>query len=337
MARLRSARLTDDTLVSDIPLYLGELEQDIAAIFGFTVDSDITASAFSCDNSGRLTKSLLRFKARGNIHEDEGVSVVGLSITNTTNSVAIIAGTTGLEATQDGSDPATVPVLGFGNFTLAGNGTVYDRDESLPGFALLLETAADLQPYYHLWGALFSTGQMGLLPRASGLASEYLCSDGTFKSPGLQKETVLLGTPIDASYGTNTNFTVDDQEDLFWTTEDFDASGLHATNDDEVIIVNAGKYHVLAQVRITPDSLDAGYVTVKLYRDRSATDTLWAERSFTYNTDANDPNVCQVETIIDCEAGDKLYVQVAYITGIGGFYTINAGSASSNFSVARIT
>ena len=64
-AQLKSARMTNDTLGINIDDNVGDLEQVLCDIFGFTIDSNVTESPLSCDNSGRITKNLLRLKASG--------------------------------------------------------------------------------------------------------------------------------------------------------------------------------------------------------------------------------------------------------------------------------
>jgi hypothetical protein len=75
--QLKTARMTNSTLGIDIDDRVGDVEKALADILGFTIDTDITESPFSCDNSGRITKALVRFKAAG---------PVGVRILNSTNS-----------------------------------------------------------------------------------------------------------------------------------------------------------------------------------------------------------------------------------------------------------
>jgi len=63
--QLKAARMTNDTLGVDIDNKVAEIEQALCDIFGFTIDTNVTESPFNCDNSGRITKALLRLKAAG--------------------------------------------------------------------------------------------------------------------------------------------------------------------------------------------------------------------------------------------------------------------------------
>jgi len=69
--------MTDATTGDMVDNHVGDLEDVICDAFGFTVDVNITESPFSCDNSGRLTKALIRQKA---------AAPVGLRFYDSTNS-----------------------------------------------------------------------------------------------------------------------------------------------------------------------------------------------------------------------------------------------------------
>ncbi len=76
--QLKTTRLGANDLISTFPAQLGNLESDIASIFGFTLDSNITESPLLLSNDGKVTKPLLRFYGRDN----PGVSGVGMHITD---------------------------------------------------------------------------------------------------------------------------------------------------------------------------------------------------------------------------------------------------------------
>ena len=63
--QLKTTRMTDATLARNIDDEMATFEQALAAIFGFTLDTNVTESPTSFDNSGRFTKALLRAKAAG--------------------------------------------------------------------------------------------------------------------------------------------------------------------------------------------------------------------------------------------------------------------------------
>jgi len=118
--QLKSARMTNDTLGIDIDNRVADIEQALCDILGFTVDVDVTESPFSCDNSGRLTKALMRLKAAG---------PVGFRVYNSTNSKEfrlVLDGTdvkidenTGTEGTPTWTNRATM-ILATGVWTFAG-------------------------------------------------------------------------------------------------------------------------------------------------------------------------------------------------------------------------
>src|SRR3990167_9888588 len=63
--QLESERITTSDLARLWPDHFTDFEQILAAIFGFTLDTNITESPTSFDNSGRFTKALIRQKAAG--------------------------------------------------------------------------------------------------------------------------------------------------------------------------------------------------------------------------------------------------------------------------------
>jgi hypothetical protein len=75
--QFQTARMTGITPGKDIPTHIGALEGVICDAFGFTIDTNITASPTSSDNAGVLTKALLRQKA---------AAPVGIRILNSTAS-----------------------------------------------------------------------------------------------------------------------------------------------------------------------------------------------------------------------------------------------------------
>lgn len=319
MARLRSARMTNDTLVSQFDDFLGELESDLAEIFGFELDEDITASPFSIDNSGRLTKALIEWASTIND------ATLALNIFNSSNSTQVKVGLTNL---------GTRTPFVFGDVdSVSASG-----DLEVFGLALMTD---DEDGYFPIRGRLASASGPGLIPRIPGPIAgvgKFWRADGQFAAIGRPSASCVLTTAADATTGTNTTFSAGTAEKVQWKQDSFDPNGLHATNDDEIIVVTAGKYLFGAQVMVSPAALDAGYVYVKLYRQRAAADTLWAERTHTF-TGEPDFQQIQVDTIVDCNVGDKLWVEVYYDNGgiPDQVYTLQNGIANCHFWAARVS
>lgn len=318
MARLRSARLTNDTLVHQIDDYLGELESDLAFILGIELDEDVTASAFSLDNSGRLTKDLIKWR--------KGLSNLGaqgLRITNSTNGTS--------------AKIQIASVFGHNALLLGGlePDTFVDLDD-VPGLAFDLE---EDDGYFPIYGKPIASGHMGLVPAiiGPGGGSYFLNGNGEWGTIGRPSETCVLTTPVDATTGLSTTFQVGATEKVQWNQDSFDPNGLHASNDDEIIIVNAGKYVVGAQVTPTPSGTDTGYMYLRIYRQRAAVDTLWAERTWYYN--GTNVESVQADTIIDCDASDKLWVEVFYDHGGASnkTYSLANGIEFNHFWAVRVS
>lgn len=118
--QLKASRMTDSTIGKDIDNHVGDLECIIADILGITVDVDVTESPISADNSGRITKQLLRLVA---------AAPMGIRLRDTTNSKEfrlalnntsiLIDENTGTEGTPVWTNRLTV-ALGTGLPTLAG-------------------------------------------------------------------------------------------------------------------------------------------------------------------------------------------------------------------------
>ena len=125
----KSARLTNNDLLSSYDNALGELEREICTVFGFTLDSPITESAFGIDNSGRITKDQMRWVYGGfaqqliySIKDSGGAEAIVRFVTGgvpvfgigapyvfaiNMNNGAFIAGNT----TQDASSNVLIPAV----------------------------------------------------------------------------------------------------------------------------------------------------------------------------------------------------------------------------------
>lgn len=302
--RLRTARLTDETLVSQIDDYTAELESDIAQILGVTLDSPITATAFDISNDGKILKALARFRAVR----------PAFQITNATNGNQVGCGWFRFADAEGGS----LLLLGFvpnGNSFSTAEGGV-SRNTTFGGFTLIPGNLADGgDPTWQLLGSLFTGASAGLVPRGSGNSYEFLCSDGRWLVPGHPSDSVLLHDAVNSAL-TNQGLVVGTTYDLFWQSEDFDPQTLHATNDDEIIIETAGKYIVTADISVEVGDPEAGTCSLRIFRDRAAVDTQWAETSEVAEV-SDGVNQLNAEALIDCNVGDKLYAQLTYSNASG--------------------
>ena len=77
--KLRTTRLGANDLISTFPAQLGNLENDLCTLFGFTSDTNITESPLLLSNDGKVEKSLLRLYGRDVI----GTSGVGFHLKDT--------------------------------------------------------------------------------------------------------------------------------------------------------------------------------------------------------------------------------------------------------------
>lgn len=326
MARLKAARMTDTTLVSQFDDFLGQLEADLAAIFGYDLDEDVTESAFSIDNSGRITKAMPRFVAALDLEGD----TVAFQITNTSNSNVALAG---LALLQDDStrDQDILPFLAFGDA-----GTPTDDGD---GFFALNLSDVDVSGYFGVKGAFFSSSAAGMIRRGSGNVNEYLRSDGVFTDPftTFDHELCVVNAPSDAGGGGQQDFTADVTETPIWTTETLDPNTLHSASDDEIIIETAGKYLVGCQVEMDDFTNDDGVFRVRIIRDRSAVLTVLAQSNMKIESGASASTaIISVDALDSCEVGDKLKVQLLYETGAGGKYACSPVTESNHFFALRV-
>jgi hypothetical protein len=123
--QMKSNRLAGSSLASTTPTKLAELEAVLCDIFGFTIDTNVTATPIGSDNAGIITKALLRQKAAG---------PVGIRFRDSTSSKEfrlVLSGTdilfdenTGTEGTPVWTNRLTIAVA-TGNIT-HGGATVWD-------------------------------------------------------------------------------------------------------------------------------------------------------------------------------------------------------------------
>jgi hypothetical protein len=112
MAQLKTGRLAANDLLSTYPNGQGGLEQDLCAIFGFTQNTDITASPFSLDNSGRITKGLLQQASTEIPKQSQGI---GLQLNDTGSGKSVMVG----QNTSNGGQLFTV-MTGGQNLSVPG-------------------------------------------------------------------------------------------------------------------------------------------------------------------------------------------------------------------------
>lgn len=150
--QLKTARMTTADVGNTIPTNFGAMESALCDIFGFTPDVDITASAMSFDNSGRITKALVEQLAAG---------PVGWRFRNSTNNneMRIVVNGTTMQFDQNtGSE-------GVPNWQTR--------------FSIDLSTGA-------LTGATFSATNPGLAPAmVTADSTKYLDGSGAYSVPAV--------------------------------------------------------------------------------------------------------------------------------------------------------
>jgi hypothetical protein len=118
--QLKSARMTDATIVSAVDNHVGDIEGAICDILGITINSDVTESHFLLNNAGQITKALIRQAA---------APPVGWRFRDTTNGKEfrlVINNTSVLIDENTGTEPSPVwtnrltIAIGTGLPTLAG-------------------------------------------------------------------------------------------------------------------------------------------------------------------------------------------------------------------------
>lgn len=88
--QLKTTRLAAKDLISTFPAGLAGLETDLASLFGFTMDSDVTETPIGLSNDGKVTKPLLRSYGRDTFSNPMSGPIttlygIGLAIENATN------------------------------------------------------------------------------------------------------------------------------------------------------------------------------------------------------------------------------------------------------------
>jgi len=119
---LMTDRMTNDTLGVDIDNRVADLEIALCDIFGFTPDTPITESPLSFDNSGRITKAVIRQMAAafpGWRCRASGVNKEFIIYLNSTNTTIDISENTGTEEAPSWV-PRAIMDLATGVWSFAG-------------------------------------------------------------------------------------------------------------------------------------------------------------------------------------------------------------------------
>ncbi len=319
MARLRSARLTDATLVSQIDDFLGELEGDLCTIFGFTEDSDITVNPLGPDHDGRVTNAQLL--ARASL--DTSTRTLGLQTVNSTNSYVSYMRNVLASVTKHGGGATNTNIFSLGSFDPS---TTHNTDATTTHLSILSGESGQL------WGYLFTSAAQGLVPKGSGNSDEYLRSDGVFVNPNNFAVSCCATTP--AGLG-GAPLVVGIQQIPYWGNEVFDASGLFSPGNQGITIGTTGKYAVGVHVWVFPDMASTGDIRMSIIRDRSSVLTEWGvvELPFSYPDMENN---FQSDTIVDCNAGDVIKVALLMTSSAATTYTIPNGELNARFWVSRV-
>jgi len=115
--QLKTARMTNATLGVDIDNRVGDLEIALCDILGITIDSNVTESHFNLDNSGRITKALIRQIAVGPVGWRFKDSVgTEYSIQSNANTLRICKNS-GTEGSPVWTNIASIDVNGVWTFT----------------------------------------------------------------------------------------------------------------------------------------------------------------------------------------------------------------------------
>ena len=208
--QLKTARMTTADLGNTIPTNFGNMESALCDIFGFTVNSNITASAMSFDNSGRITKALVEQLAAG---------PVGWRFRNSTNNAEMrvcVSGST-LQFDQNVQPPGTEAVPNW-----------------VTRFSIDLTTGA-------LTGSAFSTTNPGLAPAmATADTTKYLNGGGTYTVPA-----AVAAKSCHLHHSTTQNISNGDFNALNFDTADWDVGSLYsAGSPTRITFPSAGAYAV---------------------------------------------------------------------------------------------
>ena len=203
-------------LGSTVPSTLAALESVLCDIFGFTPNVDITASPFSFDNAGEITKQLVLQKAAG---------PVGWRFRNSTNSkeMRIALNSNILQFDQNtGSEVSPTWVTRF---------------------SINVDTGA-------LTGAAVSTSAPGLAPTGDNNVAHFLDGTGNYSAPGSTSATSCRIRNSGTQSILNNTFVA-----LTFDTEDWDVGSMHSGGSPtRITFPTAGKYLLVGQTGFSANS-----------------------------------------------------------------------------------
>jgi hypothetical protein len=294
--QLKSARMSDATDADTIDNNIGDLEAALCDIFGFTIDTDVTASPFSCDNSGRITKQLIIQKAAG---------PVGWRFRDSTSGKEVRA------------------VL---------NGSVFQLDENTSGdpdpetnptwttrFSINISTGA-------MTGNAASTSAMGLCPQGSGDNTEYL--DGT-----LNWSTPAGGSTVPVvrlRHSANQSLSSGSAVALDFDTEDVDTDTMHngVDNPSRITIVTSGKYLVIGGCSFTSNA--TGSRALSIYKNG----TTFVAR-YAIGAAPTLPTIIEVRSVLNLVAGDYVQLKAEQDSG-SSLNALSVAEYSPVFSAYKV-
>jgi hypothetical protein len=269
----KAARLTNNDLLSSFDNALGELERQIAATFGFTLDENITASPITFNNSGTVTSQTLKHFA------------------NSTSIDYII--------TDTGGGVSYAPR--FVNLPIDGRPFVLLGTNSVIGLGMYMDD-----------GALNGTGcttQNGvnkvLIPQSTGLATTFYNAQGDFAVPGVipYAGCKLLPTATDvAILATGTQA---------WT-ESVDVGGYFTGGSPTVITIPTGgdgKYLVDVSLAASP-FFTVTFVDISATLLLNGVTPFGFTRAFTNAPTASTAHHARIITTVDLVATDTVRLDV---------------------------
>lgn len=337
--RLRSARLTNNTLVSQVDDLIGSLETDLADILGFTLNTNITASAFSIDNSGRITKALIQQVPTSEQFGGVGDTYSLLQITNSTNNDKnyIGYGRTPLAVAMGGGD-ANMFFLGSGAAMYEGGGLV-DRGSPLDlrygwaAFSFIMDDV-DASGYWAPFGIRPNSSSQSVIPATGGGANVFMGSDGVFRGVGTFQEQTILYSPRSPGDG-ESDWLANTPQDPEWQSEAYDNLETHAANATTIVVPSTGTYFIEGEINILSSGL-VGTAQLRILRKRAGVDTEWARTTRDTVTGFGTPETSlQVEAVVSLNASDTIRLEVTLTSG-ATTYTVTQGDYRNHLALTRV-
>lgn len=216
--QLKSARVAGSDLGNTVPTAMGALESALCDIFGFTVNTNITNSALTLNNSGVITSALVQQTAAG---------PVGWRMRNSTNGkeMRICVNGANLDFDENTGSEA-IPVW-------------------VNRFRIAVSTGA-------LTGSTFSTTSAGLAPASDGDPTKFLAADATYAVP-----TASPVTSCRIYNTTNQNITNGTFTAISFNSESWDSGSMHSGgNPTRITFPTAGKYMLVGNTYFTSGAAD---------------------------------------------------------------------------------